>query len=42
MGHEKIVTLVDKDTIVDIEADMEGILRIPAAAAAEGMEIVHC
>lgn len=41
MGHGKIVTLVDKDMIVDTEVDMEGILRI-LVAAAEGMETVHC
>lgn len=41
MGHGRIVTLVDKGTIVDTEVDMEGILRI-LVAAAEGMESVHC
>jgi hypothetical protein len=41
VGHGKIVTLVDKDTIVGTEADREGILRI-LVVAAEGMETVHC
>ena len=41
MCHGRTVTLVDKDKMVDIEVDMEGILRIPEAAA-EGMETVRC